>query len=82
MWAHAVGHICKYEHLQEPLGLYFVGGKYWFAPELLLELYNLGLTLGDINKSMTEEVTTLQLFKEQLISDNPSYESQINAILN
>lgn len=80
MWANAVGHIMERECLGEKLKTFPEQGKFWFKPEIIWDLYKLGMSLGNINKSMTEEVVTLQDFKQQLIDDNPSYKDLIESI--
>ena len=83
MWAHAVGYICKYEHCQRNVadyrdrsnGIYDV---YWFAPEIILDLYERGMTLKQISDCMTEDVITFEDFRETLIVHNSTYASRIN----
>ena len=84
MWAHAVGYIMLYEYMGKNISseLYPSQGIYWFKPEIIWELYKVGMSLQDINQSMTDGVVTMQSFKEQLISDNPTYDSQISSIFN
>ena len=84
MWAHAVGYIMLYEYTGVTITnkLYPELGWYWFEPEIMWELYKVGMSLQDINQSMTDGVVTMQSFKEQLISDNPTYDSQISSIFN
>ena len=84
MWAHAAGYIMLYEYLEKDISsaLYPKRGNYWFKPEIIWELYKVGMSLQDINQSMTDGVVTMQSFKEQLISDNPTYDSQISSIFN
>lgn len=78
MWAHAVGHICKYEYRNKAVGGFLY--NYWFKPEIILELYRNGMTLQEISQSMQEDIDTLQSFKDQLIEDNESYASLINQV--
>lgn len=80
MWAHAVGHIMEYENYGRTLGRDPFTEDYWFKPEIVWELYKNGLELNNISKSMEEDVTTLQLFKERLLEGNPQYVSIINSI--
>lgn len=80
MWAHAVGHICQYEHLQKQIKSYLYADHYWFAPEFLLALYKKGMTLKQINDCMTQDITTLDCFKEQLIETNIVSEQEINKL--
>lgn len=75
MWAHAVGHICEFEYYSKLKGDYNSG--YWFMPEIIWELYKAGMTLKQINQSMTEDIVLLDDFKDQLIKDNRTYESLI-----
>ena len=84
MWAHAAGYIMLYEYLEKDISsaLYPKRGNYWFKPEIIWELYKVGMSLQDINQSMIDEVVTMQSFKNQLISDNLAYKSQINSIFN
>lgn len=84
MWAHAVGYIMLYEYTGVTITnkLYPELGWYWFEPEIIWELYKVGMSLQDINQSMIDEVVTMQSFKNQLISDNLAYKSQINNIFN
>ena len=83
MWAHAVGYICKYEHRQRNVANYRDGSngiydEYWFAPEILLDLYERGMTLKQISDCMTEDVITFEDFRETLIVHNSTYASRIN----
>lgn len=78
MWAHAVGHICEFEYFNKSKGEYDSG--YWFKPEIVWDLYRKGMSLKQISKSMTKDITTLQAFKEQLINDNIAYKSSIEAL--
>ena len=80
MWANAVGHIMERECLGEKLKTFPEQGKFWFKPEIIWDLYKLGMSLGEINKSMTEEVVTLPDFKRQLMDDNESFSSQIDSL--
>ena len=75
MWAHAVGHIMEFEYQSKSLGDYNSG--YWFKPEIVWELYKGGMTLQQINKSMTIDIVTLEDFKYQLVEDNEIYKSLI-----
>lgn len=80
MWAHAVGHICQYEYQNKNVGAFLY--NYWFKPEVILDLYGSGLTLQEINQSMTSEICSLQDFKEQLIEDNSTCDSLIRGVFN
>ncbi len=78
MWAHAVGHICQYEYRNEAIDAFPY--KYWFEPEVILELYRNGMSLQEINQSMLSDVDTIKSFKDQLIEDNKNYTSLINKV--
>lgn len=82
MWAYAVGHICGWEHRQQEIGIYWDKGKYWFAPEILLSLYEDGMTLKQICDSMTGGVVTLEEFQSQLVVNNSACASEINDLFN
>ncbi|MBR5830908.1 MAG: hypothetical protein IKY63_06570, partial [Tidjanibacter sp.] len=78
MWAHAVGYIMEREYLGRGKLTYPEQGKYWFKPEIIWDLYRGGMSLKEINQSMTEDVVTLQSFKARLLEDNVSHTSLIN----
>lgn len=82
MWAHAVGHICQYEHLGEQVKSYPHTNKYWFAPETICELYNRGLSFGQISACMSMNVYTLEDFKNELIDKNNNFSYLINYLFN
>ena len=84
MWAHAVGYIMLYEYQEDDLSnvLFPNRGRYWFKPEIIWELYKTGLSLQNINQSMTDGVVSMQSFKDQLMSDNPAYKDDISSIFN
>lgn len=81
MWAHAVGHICGYEHRNKEVSTYD-DYEYWFAPEILLVLYDGGMTLKQISDCMTSDVVTLEGFRERLIENNSSDAAMINYVFN
>lgn len=78
MWAHAVGYIMEREYLGRGKSTYPEQDKYWFKPEIIWDLYRGGMSLKEINQSMTENVVTLQSFKARLLEDNVSHTSLIN----
>lgn len=80
MWAHAVGQIMKYEYSGDQLRNIPGQGRYWFKPEIIWELYKLGMPLSDISKSMVEDVVSLSGFKWQLMEDNESFATQIDSL--
>lgn len=80
MWAHAVGHIMEYEYSGDAMKNHPDAGKYWFKPEIIWELYKLGMPLSDISKSMVEDVVSLSDFKWQLMEDNESFATQIDSL--
>ena len=80
MWAHAVGYIMLYEYLGINRQSYPTVVNYWFKPDVVWDLYKNGLSLRDISQSMTENIVTLQSFKEKLIEDNKSHTTAINTI--
>ena len=82
MWAHAVGHICGYEHRQKQKQPYPHTNQYWFAPEILIDLYDGGMTLKQICDCMTSDVVTLEGFRARLIANNSSYAQRINNLFN
>ena len=82
MWAHAVGYICGCEHLGSQVSSYPNTNKYWFAPEIIVELYKKGMSLSQISKSMTGEIVMLNDFQKQLTINNAAYEVDINKLFN
>lgn len=80
MWAHAAGNIMLYEFWGIVLNAYPKVKDYWFRPEIVWEMYKLGISLGDINRSMREDVVSLTDFKWQLEEDNPPYAKQIDSL--
>ncbi len=82
MWAHAVGHICKYEHRQKEIEPYLWVGRYWFAPEIILDLYDNGMTLKKISDCLTSDVVTLEDFQNRLVQNNNTYTSMIDGLFN
>lgn len=80
MWAYAVGYIMLYEYLGINRQSYPTVVNYWFKPDVVWDLYKNGLSLRDISQSMTENIVTLQSFKEKLIEDNKSHTTAINTI--
>lgn len=82
MWAHAVGYICGCEHLGSQVSSYPNTKKYWFAPEIIVELYKKGMSLSQISKSMTGEIVMLNDFQKQLTINNAAYEVDINKLFN
>ena len=82
MWAHAVGHICKYEHRQKEIEPYLWVGHYWFAPEIILDLYDNGMTLKKISDCLTSDVVTLEDFQNRLVQNNNTYTSMIDGLFN
>ena len=79
MWAHAVGYIMEREYGGVKKSTYPEQGVYWFKPEIIWDLYKYGMSLKEINQSMTCDVATLQMFKEKLLGDNKNHTSLINS---
>ena len=57
------------------------GSTYWFKPDILRYLYERGISRGELYRALGPEVTTIEDFKDKLISITPSsWEDIINQV--
>ena len=57
------------------------GSTFWFKPDILRYLYERGISRGELYRALGPEVTSIEDFKDQLISITPSnWEDIINQV--
>ncbi|MBE6200879.1 MAG: hypothetical protein E7134_01670 [Rikenellaceae bacterium] len=85
MWAHAVGNIFLKE-LFEQIDIRATStpyppredGSYWFKPEIIWGLYLNGVPLSTLLGGLKKEATSIQMYKQLLLSCYPQYTYYIN----
>ena len=85
MWAFAVGNIF-YKELYEQIDIRATStpyppredGSYWFKPEIIWDLYLEGIPLTTLLSGLSNQATSIQIYKQIMISRYPQHTDVIN----
>lgn len=75
MWAYFAQASLMKDRYKTPMELF--GDSYWFKPDILTSLYELGMTRGQIFRALKPGVTSTEDLREELIGIAPRMENDI-----